>query len=162
TLRRNSQLDLSRQSFLTHLIPTLVKLALKLGDPFLGCVMRRVAKARGVVGEEWLVRRQRLLLPNPCDGGVGQGGVKVILWVVLGLDGLGAVEQGGMPLIGVSADEAVEVLEPQPGRPEIERSSLAGLPIGYIVILAVPGRVPAVLFESLSHRAATLRHHRVV
>src|SRR5262249_34030746 len=108
------------------------------------------------------VRRERLLLPNPSDRMVGQVGVEVVLRVVRGLDRFGAVEQGRMPLIGIAADESVEVLEAESSGPEIERPRLARLPVGYVVVLAVPGRVPTVLLEDFRNRAAALWHHRIV
>src|SRR5262249_57287752 len=74
----------------------------------------------------------------------------------------GALEEGGVPLVGVAADEAVEVLEAQPGRPEVERPVLAGVPVGDVVVLSIPRRVVAVAPQHLGHRAAAFGHERVV
>jgi len=43
-----------------------------------------------------------------------------------------------MPLVGVGADEAVEVFEAKTGRPQIERARLTGLLVGNIMVLAEP------------------------
>ena len=56
----DAQLDLAGQRLLAQLVPALVELALVLGDPLLRHVVRRVRGARREVGEERLVRRQRL------------------------------------------------------------------------------------------------------
>src|SRR5262249_35487420 len=155
----HAQVRLTRQCLFADFIPTLVELAFKLRDPFFGCMMRCVTEARGIISEERFIRRQRFLLPNPCDCMVCQVGVKVILWVIRRFDRLGSVEQGRMPLVGVSANEAIEVLESESGRPEIEWPSLTRLPIGDIVVLAIPGCVPAVLFEDFRNCAAALWHY---
>ena len=62
------------------------------------------------------------------------------------------------PLVRIAAYEAVEVLEAEPGGPQVERPGLAGVPVGNVVVLAVPGRVLAVLLEHLGERPAALRH----
>ena len=148
---------------LAHLVPALVELALELRDPLLRRVMRRVGRARRVVGEERLVRRDGVLHADPLDGVVGHVLVEeVVLRVVRRLDGLGALEERRRPLARVAADEAVEVFEAQPGRPQIERPGLAGLPVGHVVVLAEPGGVVAVLLEHLGERPGALRHQRVV
>src|SRR6516162_7175974 len=67
-----------------------------------------------------------------------------------------------MPLVSVATDETIEILEAQPSRPEVEWAGLAGLPVRHVVILTVPRRVPAVLFEDFRHGAAALRHYCVV
>ena len=61
-----------------------------------------------------------------------------------------------------AADEAVELLETQACRPEIERPGLAVLPIGHVVVLAEPGGVPALLPEDLGNRRGVLAHQAVV
>ena len=79
-----------------------------------------------------------------------------------GSTGLMPSKMAGCPLAGVAADEAVEVLEAKAGRPQVERARLTGVPVGDVVILAVPSGVVAVLLQHLGERAATLRHERVV
>src|SRR5262249_4930083 len=78
------------------------------------------------------------------------------------LDGTGAFHDRGSPLIGVAADESVEVLEAEARRPEVERSRLARLPIRNVVILAEPRRVPAVLTEELGDAGRVFPHQGVI
>src|SRR6185436_19693625 len=70
--RYNPELLLAGESLFAHLIPTLVELALVLGDPVLRNVVRRMASARSEVDEEWLVGRHRPLVPDPEDGLVSE------------------------------------------------------------------------------------------
>ena len=159
----HAERDLARERFFPHLVPTLVELPLELGDPFLRRMMRCVAQTGRVVGEERFFRRERVLLFNPRDGVVGEVCVQVILRVVRRrLDGMGAVEDGRMPLVGVAADEAVEILEAQTGRPEVERPGLAGLPIGHVMVLPEPRRVVAIAPQDFPDGAAALGHQRIV
>jgi hypothetical protein len=78
------------------------------------------------------------------------------------LDGLGAFEEGRGPVVGVGADEPVEVLEAKLGGPEVVGPGLAGVPVGNVVVLAVPGGVVAVLLEHFGEGAGALRHERVI
>src|SRR5262245_28656391 len=119
-------------------------------------MVRRMAQARRIVSEERFVRRQRLLLPNPGDSVVGQVRIKMVIRVMWRFNRLGAIEQGRMPLVGIAADKPVEILEAQARGPEIKRPGLAGLPVGHVVVLPVPGGVPAVLLKDFGHGTATL------
>ena len=67
-------LDLADQRFVANLVPALIELALVLGDPLLRHMVRRVRGARREVGEERLIRRDRLLEVGPFDRLVGQVG----------------------------------------------------------------------------------------
>src|SRR6266487_6066280 len=78
------------------------------------------------------------------------------------LDRIGAIEQGWVPLVGVAADEAIEIFEAQTRRPEIERPGLTGLPVGHIMVLAEPSRVVAIAPQDFSDGAAAFRHQRIV
>ena len=77
-------------------------------------------------------------------------------------DGLGTLENCWGELACVAADEAKEVLESQPGRPQVERPSLARVSVGHVVVLPIPDRVVAILLEDLRYTAVRLRHQRVV
>ncbi len=57
---------------------------------------------------------------------------------VEGIDLRGVAEQIGLPLVGIAADEAVEILEAHTGRPLVERPGLAGGEGRRVVILAEP------------------------
>src|SRR5207248_1708403 len=78
------------------------------------------------------------------------------------LDRFNVLEKGRRPLAGVAADEAVEILKAESGWPQVERPGLAAVPVGHVVVLAVPGCVVAVLPEHLGKRAAALGHERVI
>ena len=113
-LRDDAELLLAGEGLLAQLVPALVELALVLVGPFLRHVVRCVGRARREVGEEGLVRHQRLLLADPLDRLGGQVVVEVIALFgrLLGLDRCRAFIEGRIPLVGFAADEAVEVLEP--------------------------------------------------
>ena len=101
---------------------------------------------------------QRLLLAHPGDRVVGQvlGQVVALLRACPG--GSTAVvpsQQGRVVLVGLAAEEAVEVLEPVArGRPAVERPGRAGLPHRHLVALAERARCVAVQLEDLGQRRA--------
>ncbi len=66
-------------------------------------------------------------------------------------------EQVRLPLIGVAADEAVEVLEAHAGRPLVERPDLAGREGWRVVVLAEPRRGVAVVEQDSADRCFVLR-----
>ena len=151
------------ESFLTLLVPALVELALELRDPLLRRVMRRVRRTRRVVLQPRLLRRDGVQDADAVDGVVGHVLVEeIILRVVRRLDGLGALEERRRPLARVAANEAVEVFEAQARRPEVERPRLTRLPVGHVVVLAVPSSVVAVLLEDFCERSGTLRLKAVI
>ena len=161
--RHDAQFLLPRQGFLAQLVPALVELPLVFRDPFLFRLMRGVRRARRVVEEERLVGRHGLLAAHPLDGLVGHVVVEVVIGIAqVRLDGLGPVKDGGPPLAGLGPDEPVEFFKPQAGRPEIERSGLAVLPVGHVVVLAEPGGVPALLPEDFGNRGGVLPHQAVI
>ena len=57
-----------------------------------------------------------------------------------GSTGLVFSKSAGCHWSGVAAEEAVEVVEAQPGGPQVERPGLAGVPVGHVVVLAEPRR----------------------
>ena len=117
------------------------------------------------VGEERLVRHQRLLLAYPGDRMVGDvlGEVVTLLGGAVGLHGRGVLIERGRVLVCLAADEAVEVLEPATTRgPVVEGAHRAGLPDRHLVTLAeLRGRV-AVQLERLGQRRAVVGPHRAV
>ena len=132
-------------------------------DPFRRRMMRRVRAAGHVIDKERLVRRDLLELLHVLDGLVGHGRGQVPARLALErVDGRRVAEQVRLPLAGVAADEAVEILEAHADRPLVERPGLGRLVEGRVVVLAEPrGRV-AVLLEDLADRAALLPDDRVV
>ena len=167
-LRDHAELLLARERLLAQLVPALVELALELRDPVLRHVMRGVRRARGVIGEERLVRRQRVLLLDPVDRLIGEIGVQMVVRLglsgelLLGFDRSRVLEQGRVPLVHVAADEPVEIIEAEPGRPQVERPDGAALPGRHVVVLAEPGGAVAVAAQDFGDRAGALRHQRIV
>ena len=153
--RDDAELLLAREDLLAQLVPALIELALVLVDPLLRHVVRRVAGARREVHEERLVGHQRLLLAHPLDRLVRHvlGEVIALLGGLLRLDGRRAFVDRRVPLVGLAADEAVEVFEPAAaGRPLVERAHRARLPDRHLVALAELRRRVAVELER--HRRA--------
>ena len=111
TGRNHAERDLPRQRLFAHLVPAAVKLTFVLGDPFLRHMMRRVRGAGREVHEEWFVRRQRLLKLHPGDRVVGHVGHEVVAGIVRRLDPVQAFVEAWRPLVGLAADEAVELVE---------------------------------------------------
>ena len=125
--------------------------------------MGRVCAAGDVVDEERLVGRDLLELLHVLDRVVSHRGGEIPTGMPLeGVDGRRVAEQVRLPLAGVAADEAVEIIEAHPDGPLIEWPGLARLVKGRVVVLAEPrGRVP-VLLEDLADRAGILPDNRIV
>ena len=134
-------------------------------DPLLRRMMRRVRAARHVIDKPRFSGRDFLELLHVLDRLVGHGRGQVPSARRLSLegeDGRRIAEQVRLPLAGVAADEAIEILEAHAVRPLIERSGLGRLIEGRVVILAEPrGRVPVVL-QDFTDGAVLLRDDRVV
>ena len=128
-------------------------------------VMRRVGRPGREVDEERLVRHQRLLLADPLDRPVGHvlGEVVALLRGLVGLDRRRPLVDRGVVLVGLAADEAVEVLEAAAAaRPRVERAERARLPHRHLVTLAELRRRVAVELQRLRQRRARVRADRVV
>src|SRR5215475_5757116 len=67
-----------------------------------------------------------------------------------------------MPLIGVTTEKSIEVLKTQTARPQVKRTRLAGHPVRHIMHLPEPSRVVAILSQTLSDGACTLRYDGIV
>ena len=162
-LRYDTQPLLASKRFLADLIPALIELTLEFGNPILGRMVRGVRRAGSKVGHPWLVRRNRVKQVNPFDGFVCHVFFKEIVFVIMWrLDRLDVFEDRRRPLAGVAADKAIKILKSQSGRPQIEWPRLAVVPIGHVVILAVPRGVVAVLPKHLGEGSDAFRHERVV
>ena len=87
--------------------------------------MRRVRGAGHVVDEEWLLRIQGIDPVHVFDGVVGHRRDQVPARLALkGIDLGGVAEEIGLPLVGVAADEAIEILEAHSDGPLIEGAVL--------------------------------------
>ena len=163
--RDHAELLLPCEGLLAQRVPARVEAALVLVRPLERHVVRRVRRARREVGEERLVRHQRLLLADPVDRPVGHvlGEVVALLRGAVRLDRDRAVVQRRRVLVGLAADEAVEVLEAAAAAgPGVERPQRARLPDRHLVALAeLRGRV-AVELERLRQGGRGVRANRVV
>src|SRR5664279_631282 len=116
-------------------------------------MMRCVRAARNVIDKERLVWSDGVEALHVLDGIIrlrrGQ--------VPAGMADVGiylrrTAEQIRLPLAGVAADEAIEVVEAHAGWPLIERPGLAGRKRRRVVILAEPGGAIAVIPEDPPNR----------
>ena len=155
-LREDPELLLSFENKLAIGLVAHVELALVLLDPLLRRVMRSVAGAWAEVHEERLVGRDRLGVLDELDRLVGEVRGQVVS--VLGhgrlVDRVVVVDQVGIPLVGLAAEEAVVALEPAPDRPVALRGGHVHLVGGDEVPLAEHVRVPPTLAEDLGERGA--------
>jgi len=150
--RYHAQPLLPCQRLFAHRIPALVELALVLGDPFLRHVVRGVGGAGREVDEEGFVRRERFLIPHPVNGLVGHVGHKMVVRVRRWLDLHHPVVDQWRPLVGLAADEAVELIEARTGRPAVGRAGGADLPGRGLVRFAEGGGAVAVQPQHLRQR----------
>ena len=161
--RNDSHLFLPRKCLFPDLVPALVEFSLELRDPFFRRVVGRMGRPRRIVLQPRLVRGDGAEHANPIDALVRHVLFEeIVLHVVRWLDRLRVLVKGRFPLIGIPPDESVEVLETQTGGPKVERPGLTGVPVRHIVVLAVPGRVVAILLQDFGKRPAALRHQGVV
>ena len=163
-LRDHAELLLAGEDALALAVPSVVELTLVLLDPLPRHMVRRVGRARSEVHEKRLVGHQRLLLIHPGDRLVGEilGQVVALLGGLLWLHRGRALVEGWIPLVVLSADEAVEVLEPRAGRPHVEGPHRARLPDRHLVALAELRRGVAVHPQDVRHRGLRVRSQRAV
>src|SRR5271169_5882245 len=115
--------------------------------------MRRVRSTRHIVDKERLVGTHRVDAPHVFDSVIGHRRGQVPTRMAnIGIN-LGSVaEQVWLPLIGITADESVEIVEAHTTRPLIKRSGLAGSEGRSVVVLAKPRRRVTVLFQDPPNR----------
>jgi hypothetical protein len=127
-LGHDAALDLTRQNLLAQAVPALVEFPLPARDPILRHMVRGVGGAGREIDEEGFIGRQRLLILHPGYGLVGHVGHEVIVGILRQLDHMGAVVDEGRPLVGLAAEEAIELVEALVGRPAVEGTRDARLP----------------------------------
>ena len=98
--------------------------------------MRRVRGPRGEVHEERLLRRERFHRLRPADRLVGHVGHEMVVRILRGLDLVQSFVERRRPLVGLAADEAVELVEARAGRPAVGRTGGAHFPGRGLVRLA--------------------------
>src|SRR5271157_6183488 len=80
----------------------------------------------------------------------------------VGVDRRSVSEEIGLPLAGIAADEAVEVLKAHAGRPLVKGPGLTRHESRGVVILAEPGGGIPVLLQDFANRALALLNDRVI
>ena len=147
--RHDAQPLLVGEDGFAHLVPALIEEVhvADLLDPLRRRVMRRVRAAWHVIDKERLLGRDGLDLLHVLDRLVGHGRGQVpARFAFEGEDSRRVAVQVRLPLAGVAADEAIEVLESHADRPLVERTRLRRLIEGGVVVLAEPrSRVPVLL-----------------
>ena len=125
--------------------------------------MRRVRGAGRVLDEERLAGVDLVDSIQVINGVIGHAGNQVPARLAFkGVNLGGVAEQVWLPLVGVSADEAVEILEAHAGRPLVERPDRAGLERRRVVVLAEPGGGVAVIEENPSDGGLVLGDDTIV
>ena len=140
-------------------VPAVVEHPAVLGDPLLRDLVRGVGGPGREVHEERLVGRDRVLRAHPRDCLVRHVGGEVVARVVRRFDLFRAVPDLRRPLVGLAADEAVELLEPGVRGPAVERALDADLPGRGLVVLPERGGVVPIHAEDLGERGDVLRPH---
>ena len=119
--------------------------------------MRGVRGARREVHEERLVGRQRLLELHPGNRLVRHVGHEVVVRIARDLDRVHTVVEVRRPLVGLAAEEAVELVEPGPRRPAVRGPGGADLPGRGLVVLAEEAGAVAVQPQHLGERRHVVR-----
>ncbi len=138
------------EDLIAHLVPAFVE-QVHLADlvhPLLRRVMRRMRGTGRVFDEDRLARVGLMHPRHPVDSIVGHRCDKVPRPRLLAkerIDLRRVAEKVRLPLVGVAADKAIEVLKSHAGRPLVEGSDLAGGEGRRVVVLAEPGRRVAVI-----------------
>ncbi len=122
--RYDPQRLLSREDFLPQRIPALIESPLVFLYPLLGHMVRGMHGTGGQIEEIRLLRRDGTMGVQPLDGIVNKVGGQVIVaslpMVRFHRRGV-AIEAGRFPVVVTTVvHDAVEIIEPQPGRPTIK------------------------------------------
>src|SRR5262245_54287729 len=126
-------------------------------------VVRRMDRAWNVIDEERLVWVDCGNAIHVFDRIVCHCRDQVPAWFTdIWVDCRCVTEQIWLPLVGVTADEAMEIVEAHADGPLIERPGLARLEFRSVVVLAEPGRPVAVILKDLSNRCLVPGHDAVV
>ena len=162
--RHDAELLLAREHLLPVGLPAVVEGALVLVRPLLGYVVRRVRRTGAEVQVERLVGVDLVGVGNELDRLVGEvrGEVVALLGRRGRLDLMVVVDEIGVPLAGVAAEEPVEALEPAPERPAVIRPRASLLAAGDQVPLADHERAVAVLEQHLRQEPVLERNVAVV
>ena len=136
-----------------------VELALVLVDVVLRAMMRRVVGARAEPHVPRPRRVRGVMVAEHAQRLVGQipGEVIPLFRAVRLVDELVVVNQVGIPLVGLAAEETVEAIEALLQRPLLARGARGDVLFRHVVVLAEPERAPPVVLQNLRHRRALER-----
>ena len=159
--RDDAQLLLTGERLLAHRLVAHVELALEALDPFLRGVVRGMARAGRVIEEERLLGGDRLGVTDEFQRLVGEvlGEVVALVRRARRVDGVAVVDEVGIPLVRLGAEEAVEALEAAARRPVAPRGREVHLGVRAQVPFADHVGVPALGAEDLLDLAVLGRDH---
>ncbi len=120
-------------------------------------MVRSVGGTRGEIDEERLVRRERFLELHPRNGLVSHVRHEIVAFVVRCGDSSHPVIDRGIPLVGLAAEETVELVESRTGRPAIGRPGDADLPRRRFMVLAEEAGAVTVQAQHLRQRCDVVR-----
>ena len=163
-LRDDAELLLAREHLLAVGVPAVVERALVAVGPLLRDVVRRVRRAETEVQIERLVGVDLLGVGDELDRPVGQvlGQVVALLGGLRRLDLMVVVDEVGVPLARVAAEEPVEALKPAAQRPAVVRARGRLLAAGDQMPLADHVGAVAVLEQHLGQEPVLERDQPVV
>src|SRR5262245_3163218 len=125
--------------------------------------MRRMCGAGNVVAEERFVRGSLIDPAQVIDGVTRHASNQVPARLALErIDLSGVAEEVRLPLVGVAADESVEILEALSDRPIVKRPDLTGVERWHVVIFAKPRGCVAVVLQDAADGRLILRNDAVV
>ena len=161
---QDAELLLAGEHLLAVGVPAVVELAGVPVRPLLGHVVRRVGRPEAEVQVERLVGVDLAEVGDELDRLVDEvlGEVVALLGRPGRLDRVVVVDEVGVPLARVAAEEAVEALEAASQRPAVVRPGRRLLVARREVPLADHVRAVAVLEQHLRQHAVLERHHAVV
>ncbi len=164
-LRHDAELLLVGEDGVAQGVPAIVEEVhvVDLVHPLLGRVVRGMHAARHVIEEERLVRLDLVHAVEVVDRVVRHAGDEVparlpVEWVDL----RGVAEKIRLPLVGVAADEAVEIFKSLSDGPVVEGSDLARLEGRHVVVLAEPGSCVAIVAKDAPDGRLVLGNDAVV
>src|SRR5262245_14875665 len=126
--------------------------------------MRRMRGSGGEIREEWSPGRDRLLLANPANALIREVARELVAVFrpLRRLDRIRVANQRWIKLIGLTGDEAVEIVEALIGRPVPARTGGARLIVRHVVVLAEPRAGVSSLLQQLGDRRAALRNDSAI
>ena len=131
--RHHPQCLLSGQGFFPQFVPALIEFAFVFIYPFFGHLVRGMGAAGSEIDEERFVGSEGLFVVHPLDGFPGHVWNEVIIGFIWRLNLSETIVEGGCPLVGFAAYEAVEFVEARSCGPAVGGTGGADFPGGRLV-----------------------------